>query len=113
MDIRLSQALIDADADVNTISQKNGRTALMNAAENGNVEIVKLLIAASTDIHARDRDFKTALIYAADRENHEAAKILIEAGADINHKNINGKFALMLAQESSEKIKILLNIDAH
>jgi ankyrin repeat protein len=64
-------------ADVNARDQ-TGRTALWFAAERGNVEAVKLLLAAHADVNARDRAERSSLDVAA---NKQVADLLTLAGA--------------------------------
>lgn len=59
-------------------------TALTVAAERGDADQVKKLIAAGVDLNERDKSGYTALIWAARNGNAEVAKALIEARADMN-----------------------------
>jgi ankyrin repeat protein len=47
------------------VSDRYGRTALMQAAAQDNLETVLTLLSAHVDIHARDRMGNTALTWAA------------------------------------------------
>jgi ankyrin repeat protein len=53
-DSRAEKKLLDSGAAANS-HDVLGRTALHEAAQNGNVEIFKMLISAGGDIHARDK----------------------------------------------------------
>jgi len=57
--------LIRAGADVNAQSFTTGTTALLNAAEEGHVEVVRFLIAARANLNERDHSGDTALKKAA------------------------------------------------
>ncbi len=74
-----------------------GHTALCFAAENGHLDIVKLLIEKNADINKRSNG-ETPLMLAI-RENHmDVAKELISKGADVNPtESFTGMSALMWA----------------
>jgi len=55
-------------------------TAFTSACARGYVDIVKVLIAAGVNIHAKDEE---ALNWAAEGGHAEVVKLLIEAGANI------------------------------
>ncbi len=71
------QAWIYAGANVNAINKQN-ETALMNATEYGETEIVQLLLGSGANANARNRDGKTALSLA---KTEEAKQYLIAYGA--------------------------------
>lgn len=90
---------------------KNGRTALMLAAKNGETEKINLLIKSGADVNLSDKDGWTALMNAARYQNNpETVKLLLEAGADPLQKNNYGSSALMLAAAYSENPEILRHI---
>lgn len=80
--VRILKALIESGA---TPNQKNsnhyGYTPLINAAEFGELEMVKILLAAGADVNATNNEGITALHFA---RNAEIARFLIDAGADRN-----------------------------
>ena len=57
-----------------------GKTALMFAAENGDTEVVRELLAAGADVY-RNYDDKTALILATEKGHTEIIDLLNEYGA--------------------------------
>lgn len=59
------------------------KTPLMYACENGNLEIVKILLTygASISINERDRFGKTAFMYAKEKGSLPIMNLLIEYGA--------------------------------
>src|SRR5258708_2654207 len=79
--------------DVNA-KNKDGRTALIEAANTGNTDRVKALIAAGAYVNAKTTDGQTALMYA-DSVWVAAVKALIAAGADVNAKDNSGCSVLM------------------
>jgi hypothetical protein len=59
------KVLIDAGADVNLQEDSQGSSALMDAAEAGNMQIVTALLQAHANVAAKDNDGKTAIDLAA------------------------------------------------
>jgi ankyrin repeat protein len=81
------------------VQQAKKVKSLHEAAEKGDIDRVKALIAAGADIHARNEGFygRTPLIAAA-REGHAAvAELLIDEGADVNARQITGHTSLQQA----------------
>lgn len=77
------------------VSAAEEGAALVKAAEVGDIEKVRSLLAGGADPNARDRDGYTALIWAAYRDRNEIASALVQAKADVNLKEpFMGLFAL-------------------
>ena len=77
-----------------------GKTALMNAARYGNLELVLLLLSkpeVASIIDVQDANGKTALFKAARHGHTEIVRHLLEAGADPYLSEKNGTTALMYA----------------
>jgi len=87
-----SQALNDAD--------RNGATALHNAAENGNCRVVRALLADGAEVDAKDAQGRTPLIVAVRHRQLKIAAELIAAGANLNAETRNGWTPLSLAVKS-------------
>jgi len=77
--------LIQEGADVNA-KDREGKTALIIAAEKNLPEVVKLLVAAGADINAKDKQKRTALVVAVEAGNVEVVKLLLAAGADFPYE---------------------------
>ncbi len=87
---------------------RNGRTALMRAAKNGDTEEINLLLKSNANVNLCDNDGWTALMNAARYQNDpEIIRILLEAGANPNQKNKYGSTALHLAAAYTETPEIL------
>ena len=68
-----------------------GRTALMEAARLGHVNIILVLIRAGAKLNLREpRDNRTALMFATSSGHPNAARALIYAGATVNNSVYNG-----------------------
>ena len=84
-----------------------GQTPLMVAAERGNANTLRELLAAGADVNAVDwtpymtvQHDKTALMYAAMQGHAEATRLLLDAGAAVNAKMLPyGWTALWLATD--------------
>ena len=60
--------------------------SIWDAAEDGNIEVVKQHIAAGTDVNGMDTIGRTPLYFAVFKGHKEIAELLIEKGADVNAK---------------------------
>ncbi len=60
----------------------DGDTPLIRAARMGNVELVKVFLAAKADVHSTTRDGATALTEAIRGGHEEVVGLLRAAGAD-------------------------------
>ncbi len=95
-DQRIVWHLIDYGADVNLTLDS---TPLLQAIQNGHIEIVKILISAGADVNRQTGDCATPLRYAIANHQLEIFKTLIAAGANVNQKSaydiLNGSWTLM------------------
>jgi ankyrin repeat protein len=71
---------LDAGSEVNTRNEE-GRTALMVAASDGHVNIVRALVLAGADINAIDDDQRNAVAYAAENDHAAVVRFLKSKGA--------------------------------
>uniref|UniRef100_A0A8C6XDQ0 Ankyrin repeat and KH domain containing 1 n=1 Tax=Naja naja TaxID=35670 RepID=A0A8C6XDQ0_NAJNA len=72
--------LIKAGADI----ELGCSTPLMEAAQEGHLELVKYLLAAGANVHATTATGDTALTYACENGHTDVADVLLQAGADLN-----------------------------
>jgi uncharacterized protein len=102
--------LIAAKADVNA---KWGWTALIEAARNNHLEVMRLLLEAGARINEPANDGRTALMYASGAGKVEAVRFLLEQGADMNVKKDDGT-ALSVAKllKHTEIVSLLVNAGA-
>jgi hypothetical protein len=118
--------------DINKRLDDNNSTALILAAQNGNTDVVKVLITAKADVNAEDNDGETALSMADNEDitdllkNSGAKQTLISAAKygdiefiksykdDVNAGGASGFTALMKAAEEgqTDSIQALLAVGA-
>jgi len=132
-DLDAVEKFIAADVDVNERFYKHraeyfyseeedterwGRTALMEAAKNGHLSVVKLLLANNADPNLRPSKGLTALMEAVEGGRVGRLKVieeLIKSGADINRVGgKDGETALMMAVDLGrlKAAKLLLTNNA-
>jgi len=99
--------------DYININHLTGKTALMWAAINNNIEIAALLLTKGASINTQDELGKTALIYAAAEGNEQIARYFIENWqADIEIKSNMFRWnALTTAAQNNNAniVKLLLD----
>lgn len=74
---------------------------LHQAATDGDIEQVKLLISKGADVNAEDEEKKTPLHYAAQTGKKEVVQLIVEAGADVNAMGNNDWPPLCIAAGSN------------
>ncbi|KAF5916688.1 hypothetical protein HPG69_005483 [Diceros bicornis minor] len=84
--------------------RQGGATALMDAAEEGHVDVLKILLdEMGADVNARDNMGRNALFRAlrnSENRNVEVVtRLLLDHGADVNVRGEGGKTPLILAVE--------------
>lgn len=87
---------------------KQGMTALMHMAQQGNKEAVEFLIAHDANIDQQDNEGVTALMYAAEENHPEIVRLLLNAGADVFLTNKEGETAEYLAPADSQALEAVL-----
>ena len=82
---------------MSTSKDEGGVTALMMASEDGDLDVVRTLLAKGADVNSKDEDGVTALIMAFEGGHLDIARTLLAKGADVNSKDKRGVTALMMA----------------
>ena len=72
----------------------------MYAANAGNDEAVRALLARGADANAKDKQSSTPLMFAAQGGYTQMVRMLLEAGADPNVRGTHGLTALGFAQQN-------------
>ncbi|KAI1012403.1 hypothetical protein LB504_012801 [Fusarium proliferatum] len=80
------EVLISAGADVNQQSY-NGRSPLMVAVEEQNVESVKMLLKSQSNVNLCDEEGATALHHASIEAEPEVISLLLAAGASVKQQD--------------------------
>jgi ankyrin repeat protein len=101
------EMLLQHSADVN-VTDRQGRTPLMHAAQRGDWGVVQSLLDHGTDLHVKDAQGRTALLIAAEAlhnfrdyegssDQTEVMNRLLKRGADPNTADAAGNTTLLWA----------------
>ncbi len=88
---------------------------LIAAVEQGDIELVALLLNAGVSASAQNKYGDPALFFAVSKEHKEILRLLLNRGADINAKDKRGDTALHLAVilHETERVVLLLSNGAN
>ena len=76
--------LLSRGAHVDAKDERRGQTALMWAAAEGHAAVVRALLDAGADLHARLSSGFTPLLFAVREGRLDVVRVLLNAGADVN-----------------------------
>lgn len=93
--------LLDRGADPNAVSAI-GNSALMYAAETGNLTIMQLLIKSGAEVNTTGFNGETPLFLAIFNNDFQSAKYLLEQGANPNVKDDFGVTPLIYAAATNQ-----------
>ncbi|GIY74081.1 KN motif and ankyrin repeat domain-containing protein 4 [Caerostris extrusa] len=100
--------IIDS-GNVNEVSKFSRQTPLMNAASQGSVEMVRMLLEAGADPNLQDNDGSTALMYAAVHGQEPCIQLLLEhPKCNPRIKDYDQQTACTIALEAGHKDLALL-----
>lgn len=109
--------LLAAGANANAVkhTMNSHKTALMIGCEQGDINLVNLLLKAGADVNAQDEDGWTALMTACRQGENKIVKLLLKAGARIDVRSQWGKTALQIAKgwRKATCEKLILEADPH
>ena len=92
------------------ITDELGNTALINASDKGNLEIVNFLINNGADINYQNKQGLTPAMKATERNNFYIVKFLLDKNADLTKSDYSGRTLKEIAENSRDKrILKLLN----
>lgn len=94
----LRGGLFTRAVDVN-VRDKDGRTPLHYAAENGHIAVIRMFSERHAILNVKDRDGRTPLHGAAGAGQIEAVRVLLSLGASVNVEDGRGNTAFMLAMD--------------
>jgi ankyrin repeat protein len=86
----IAELLLKAGANINA-QELYGGNALRHAVARVDERMIRMLLAAGADIHARDQMGRTAMFSARGK----AIQVLVDAGADVNVKDNEGRTPLL------------------
>ncbi len=110
----ITELLLKAHADPNKQSLADGTTALLRAAEKGNIAIAQALLEHKAMVNQLDYYGNSPLLLAARNGKTEMVRVLLTKEPLINHQNQTGTTPLMAAvgNEHTDVVKILLQNNA-
>ena len=85
--------LIKAGADL----ELGASSPLMEAAQEGHLELVKYLLEARAEVNSQTSTGDTALSFACERGHTDVADLLLKWGSDLEHESEGGRTPLMKA----------------
>ena len=104
--------LLDMDASGNMVNSVTGqgRTPLIVASEEGQLEVVTILLSKGADVHMTTNAGKSALYMGCERGHVQVCKTLLEHGADPGQASCRKKIPLYTAAEQGNlpMVKVLL-----
>lgn len=101
--LQVCRYLLKEGADPNILDEcDENKTPLFKAVEEGNIEIVKLLVQSGSDVNRVNNEGRTPLAYAVSNQDIEIVQVLTSTGIDIHLKDHSGKSALDYALEARE-----------
>ena len=111
-DVARLEALADAGADINALDD-HGQTALMNAARDGRMDVVRWLIARGAELDHTAKFHLSALMLAVINGRDAIVGLLVDAGADRSIRGsgapgFDGKTALDIASAGGREIMVAL-----
>jgi ankyrin repeat protein len=111
-DLATVARLLENDPDLaHNATDENGYSALDDAAEEGNLELVELLVARGADVNAKGKYGCSPLCTLSERDyddSTQVAEFLLAKGADVNAKDEFGDTPLHKAAESERKNLVTL-----
>lgn len=85
--------LLDRGANI----EQGSSTPLMEAAQEGHVDLVKFVLEKGADVNATTGTGDTPLSFACENGHTDVADILLEVGAELEHESEGGRTPLMKA----------------
>ncbi|KAF5281783.1 hypothetical protein FQR65_LT14530 [Abscondita terminalis] len=88
---------------------KDGNTCLHYVAENGVVDLTKLLVDKMIKVDCVNDEGNTPLMLAIKHEQKEVVQLLLERGADVRLLNNDGNSCIHLASSTSEQLALIVD----
>lgn len=110
-DVITVNTFLAAGINPNVRDESTGSTAIIAAASQGNLEIVKVLLHGGADVNAKDIGGYTAVLRALENKHDELADMLLaQPRIDLNTQGANGATVLMtfVWKQREDVVKALL-----
>ncbi|XP_011496279.1 PREDICTED: ankyrin repeat and KH domain-containing protein 1-like [Ceratosolen solmsi marchali] len=101
--------LIKAGADI----ELGASTPLMEAAQEGHLDLVRYLLETRANVHAQTQTGDTALTYACENGHTDVADLLLQFGAYLEHESEGGRTPLMKACRAGHLCTVQFLISKH
>ena len=92
--------LVAEDDNLESVIQYANSIHMYEAARDGNIDAVELLLKKYVDINIQNKNGETALMIASQKGHYQIVELLLKKHADINHQGKDGVTALMLASQN-------------
>jgi uncharacterized protein len=102
-DLEAVRQLVFSSPDINVRDKTTHMTALEQAVENGNLEMVHTLLLAGAWVNTKSGTGSTALMYLREKATPELVRELLSAGALVNERSESGTTALINAASMSNR----------
>ena len=99
----IASLLLDYGAEINLCAEDRSYSALMEAAQIGDLKTAELLLSKNADTNIQSKDGQTALILAVGRKDAQMVKLLIKHHADWDITDRLGMSALGYAKLFNNK----------
>lgn len=100
-DSKKVQEVLAAHPDWVDVEDEEGETSLLEAAEEGHLEIVEMLLQGGARINHQDHDGQTALMEAAQESKLECVKLLLRKGAALGILDGDGLTVLQRTKDDT------------
>ena len=100
-DLKKVQELLMTHPDWVDVLDEEGETPLLEAAEEGHLEVVLLLLERGANLNHQDRDGETALMEAAGESRVDCVNLLLRKGAGLGALDNDGRSVLQRTTNES------------
>lgn len=97
----IAKTLLNKSKDSVDKDSVDGFTPLMVAANNKNIEMVRMIVTAGANINKVDSYGRSAFTYAVAKNSMDVAEYLMENGADVTLVDVNDANAFMYASSNN------------